>query len=129
MRSRKKLLMSCLLIVLMLMPTYAQESGSRPTSEKGSQNVYSEEEVNQIVDDLAAEAEASIDEAYAEGYKAGVKDYAPQVEFWKTKAEAKEPQEKAPLGKFFAAGVGTGIIISLLGCIAYKGVRAWKHSS
>lgn len=128
MRSRKKLLMSCLLIVLMLMPTYAQESVSRPTSGQDSQNVYSEEEVNQIVDDLTAEAEASIDEAYAEGYKAGVKEYAPQVEFWKTKAQETPKPEKPSGGKFFAAGIGAGIIISLLGCLTYKGVKAWKHS-
>jgi hypothetical protein len=66
----------------------------------------------------AAEQEASIaiDEAYAEGYKAGLLEAAPETAYWKAEAEQKQEPEKgkavpwwATVLSFFIGGISCGI--------------------
>ncbi len=72
-----------------------------------------------VIDILtAAEEEASIaiGEAYAEGYKAGLLEAAPETAYWKAAAEQKcEPEEKKTVPwwvtvlSFFIGGISGGI--------------------
>ena len=68
-----------------------QDSPIRQTS---LQKLYSEDDVLQLVKNLKSEAEVSIRNAYDEGYKAGVLEYAPKLEAERIKREILEKESK-----------------------------------
>lgn len=70
---------------------------------------YTGKEVQELLDIVIEEANATIEQAYSEGYKQGVFAYKPDVEFWKIKAIGFERKLKEQ--KFQT-------IISTLGCIS-----------
>ena len=59
-----------------------------------SQKLFSEDEVLVLVEQLKAKAQEAISNAYDEGYKAGLKEYAPQLEAERFKVSQLEIQNK-----------------------------------
>lgn len=91
------------------------------TRQTQSLKLFSEDEVLLLVEQLKAEAELAIDQAYDEGYKAGLKEYVPELEamrFTKEQLEAENKKLKSQTWQtpWFtiagtAAGAFTGFII------------------
>lgn len=88
---RKKMLLSLSLSLLILLPIRSESQQSRTTSgnEFGIDltRTYTGDEVAVMLDIVAEEADRAIENAYQEGYKAAVLEYAPQNEGLRTLSE------------------------------------------
>jgi hypothetical protein len=114
-----KILPPAILLTLLLTPAgFAQ---TPPESPEGSGNVYGiepeESYPGAVVPDLMEaaeeEIESAVEEAYARGYKAAVREYAPEAALYKALAADMEKTLKAERkkGRFFrpAVGVSAGL--------------------
>ncbi len=76
---------------------------------------YSGKEVVRIIDDVFVEADKSIDDAYAEGYKAGLLETAGDVSFWQEASESSAAQNEGWFDlSSFSIGTAAGIFISFV---------------
>ena len=80
----KKHLLMFLLITLLMLPLLAEEKTNTsqtltPEQTLSQKTFYTQEEVLLLVEQLKAEANQAIENAYDEGYKAGVQEYAPKL--------------------------------------------------
>lgn len=121
----KKLMLILLLGSLLVMRTTAEPKRSSEnlseTEQTKSRRLFSEDEVRTLVEQIKAEAQDSIDRAYDEGYKAGVKEYAPKLEAERILRENLEAENKKIKSQTWqtpwltiagtAAGVFTGFLI------------------
>ena len=79
--------------------------------------MYTGKEVQQIIDIILKEADASIDSAYKEGYKQATVELKPDVEYWKTMYETSKKNNFSEVLKYTIIGLGTGLILG-----SYTGV-------
>jgi len=121
----KRLMLILLLGSLLVMRTTAEPKRSSEnlseTEQTKSRRLFSEDEVRTLVEQIKAEAQDSIDRAYDEGYKAGVKEYAPKLEAERILRENLEAENKKIKSQTWqtpcftiagtAAGVFTGFLI------------------
>lgn len=80
----KKYLLMFLLVTLLTLPLLAEEKKNSsqiltPEQTQSQKTFYTQEDVLLLVEQLKAEADAAIENAYDEGYKAGVQEYAPKL--------------------------------------------------
>ena len=126
MNLKKNLLMILLLIVLT--PTLSAQTLNE--NKKNSENelgidltrTYTGQEVQQIIDIILEEADASIDAAYKEGYKQATVELKPDVEYWKTMYETSKKNNFSEALKFTLIGFGSGLILG-----SYSGVVIGIH--
>lgn len=126
MNLKKNLLMILLLIVLT--PTLSAQTLNE--NKKNSENelgidltrTYTGQEVQQIIDIILEEADASIDAAYKEGYKQATVELKPDVEYWKTMYETSKKNNFSEVLKFTLIGFGSGLILG-----TYSGVVIGIH--
>ncbi len=114
MKLKTLLLLICLMLLLTAM-SYAQqqtESGNGQSNDYGielEQN-YPGALVLELLREVGAEIEIAVDEAYAEGYKAGTLRYAPDIEFLKFQiSDLQKKNLRSKLG-FGAAGLLIGLV-------------------
>ena len=117
----KKNLLMFLLVTLLTLPLLAEEkTSSSPTSTleqtQSQKTFYTQEDVLLLVKQLKAEADAAIENAYDEGYKAGVQEYAPklsslevQIE-WLKSENKKQNLEKWTIPLWTCVGAGAGFL-------------------
>lgn len=121
MNLKKSLLMILLLIVLtpILSAQTLNENKKNSENELGIDltRTYTGQEVQQIIDIIFEEADASIDSAYKEGYKQATVELKPDVEYWKTMYESTKKNNFSEILKFTIIGLGTGLILG-----SYSGV-------
>ena len=110
-----------LLVTLLTLPLLAEEkTSSSPTSTpeqtQSQKTFYTQEDVLLLVEQLKAEADAAIENAYDEGYKAGVQEYAPklaslevQIE-WLKSENKKQNLEKWTIPLWTCVGAGAGFL-------------------
>ena len=72
---------------------------------------YTGQEVQQIIDIILEEADASIDSAYKEGYKQATVELKPEVEFWKTLYETNKKNSFSEALKYALLGFGSGFLV------------------
>lgn len=80
----KKHLLMFLLVTLLTLPLLAEEKTNsskllNPEQTQSQKTFYTQEDVLLLVEQLKAEANQAIENAYDEGYKAGVQEYAPKL--------------------------------------------------
>ena len=80
----KKYLLMFLLVTLLTLPLTAEEKANSsqiltPEQTQSQKTFYTQEDILLLVEQLKAEADAAIENAYDEGYKAGVQEYAPKL--------------------------------------------------
>lgn len=125
----KTLTLALLLATLTIRMSWSQDAtNSSPTSasEYGIdlQRKYSGSEVLTLIQIVTEEAEASIEEAFNEGYKQGVLAWKPEADYWKAKAENAETEAKRAkrqrwlfccggIAGGFLLGTGIGIAINI----------------
>ena len=121
MNLKKSLLTILLLIVLtpILSAQTLNENKKNSENELGIDltRVYTGKEVQQIIDIILKEADASIDSAYKEGYKQATVELKPDVEYWKTMYETSKKNNFSEVLKYTIIGLGTGLILG-----SYTGV-------
>lgn len=87
----KKRIALILCVSLLVLASTSEEQKNLPTSSNTGFNLESihlnHDSFLEIIGIITEEAETSITKSFAEGYKAGVLEYAPQAEFWKTNFE------------------------------------------
>lgn len=117
----KKHLLMFLLVTLLTLPLLAEEkTNSSPTSTPEQtplqKTFYTQEDVLLLVEQLKAEANQAIENAYDEGYKAGVQEYAPklaslevQIE-WLKNENKKQNLEKWTIPLWICAGAFGGFL-------------------
>ena len=85
-----------------------------------SSKTFSESEVLELVAQLKAEAEIAIDNAYNEGYKAGMLEYAPTLEGlrlekeWLTSEVEKYKRKRWQVPVLTICGVGVGLFAGFM---------------
>lgn len=72
---------------------------------------YTGQEIQQIIDIILEEADASIDSAYKEGYKQATVELKPEVEFWKTLYETNKKNSFSEALKYALLGFGSGFLV------------------
>jgi hypothetical protein len=116
-------------LLLLTKPVNAQtstESGSDTRPDYGIDlgASYPGTTVQALLEASEAEAGSAIDEAYAEGYKAGLLEAAPEKDFWKSQAESWKDEANKKGASIFLTGVSAGAaaaaITSLLIFIATR---------
>lgn len=121
-RKPRFLCLGLLTLLLMAQPLAAsgKSSASEPTEESRR---FSRVEVTALVESLMADAEQSIANAYAEGYKAGVLEFAPaeaalQEANAQLLAEVERLETAHAKGVWTAGfiGVGAGMVVATLVC-------------
>lgn len=121
MNLKKSLLTILLLIVLtpILSAQTLNENKKNSENELGIDltRTYTGKEVQQIIDIILEEADASIDSAYKEGYKQATVELKPDVEYWKTMYETSKKNNFSEALKYTIIGLGTGLILG-----SYTGV-------
>ena len=117
----KKYLLMFLLVTLLTLPLTAEEKTNSsqiltPEQTQSQKTFYTQEEVLLLVDQLKAEADKAIENAYDEGYKAGVQEYAPklaslevQIE-WLKSENKKQNLEKWTIPLWTCAGAFGGFL-------------------
>lgn len=71
--------------------------------------------MRELLNIVVEECDASIDEAFNEGYKSGLLEASPDVEYWRVKAEGYENKlssMKKDRWRFVLGGFGAGLITS-----------------
>jgi hypothetical protein len=114
MRVSKLRLLAICLIVLLISPLSAQlsplsASDCRPDYGIDLDASYPGTTVQELLEAAEAEATHAIEEAYAEGYKAGLLDTAPDRDYWKSMAEDLARKADAKQAKIFFLGVSIGV--------------------
>ena len=110
----KKHLLMFLLVTLLMLPLLAEEKTSSNSSSTQpqiqlQQSFYTQEDVLLLVDQLKAEADKAIENAYDEGYKAGVQEYAPKLASLEVQLENKKKNlEKWTIPFWTCAGAFIG---------------------
>lgn len=123
-RILKILLPVSLLIQLAMQTSYAENGSRLPSVLKPKYGIeltrsYTGREVLELIDIVVEESEKNIIEAFNAGYKKGILEFKPDVEYWKVKALGFEKELKRQrrdrwlygLGGFalgFAGGAGIG---------------------
>lgn len=121
----KKLMLLILCHSLLILDICAQKS--QISSENSTQmliepsEMYSGQTVLKIIDVIKNEAEKAIENSFAEGYKQGLLESAPDTEFYKTQndllqKENKELSDKTKMNKYlypliFFGGAAAGCLI------------------
>ena len=95
----KKHLLMFLLVTLLTLPLLAEEKTSSsqtltPEQTLSQKTFYTREDVLLLVDQLKAEADKAIENAYDEGYKAGVQEYAPKLDSLEVQIEWLKSENK-----------------------------------
>ena len=95
----KKYLLMFLLVTLLTLPLLAEEKTSSsqtltPEQTLSQKTFYTREDVLLLVDQLKAEADKAIENAYDEGYKAGVQEYAPKLDSLEVQIEWLKSENK-----------------------------------
>ena len=120
----KKHLLMFLLVTLLMLPLLAEEKTSSnqtltPEQTLSQKTFYTREDVLLLVDQLKAEADKAIENAYAydEGYKAGVQEYAPKLASLEVQIEwLKSENKKQNLEKWMIPlWTGGGAVAGFLG--------------
>jgi len=90
-----KRLMLMIFLTALPMLTFSMEKSTESKNDFGidSNNVYQGSFVLEMLEAAAEESEASIDEAYSEGYKAGMKRSAGEAAYWESRATGAEKRE------------------------------------
>lgn len=121
-RKLRFLYLSLLTLLLMAQPLAASSKSSASEPVNGSRS-FSAQEVTALVESLMDEADASIEAAYAEGYKAGVLEFAPaeaalQEANSQLLAEVERLETAHAKGVWTAGfiGVGAGMVVATLVC-------------
>jgi hypothetical protein len=118
----KTLPLLILLTLLLTQPSFAQAPEQSPESFGNAYGIepeksYPGEMVLRLMEAAEAEIEAAVDEAYAEGYKAGLLRYAPEAELYKTIAadiQAELETERKKNRLFWpAVGVSAGLAFTV----------------
>ena len=126
MNLKKNLLMILLPIVLTLTLSaqILNENNKNSVNELGIDltRTYSGQEVQQIIEIILEEADASIDSAYKEGYKQATVELKPDVEYWKTMYETSKKNTFSEALKFTIIGFGSGLILG-----SYTGIVIGVH--
>ena len=117
----KKHLLMFLLVTLLTLPLLAEEKKNSsqiltPEQTLSQKTFYTREDVLLLVEQLKAEANQAIENAYDEGYKAGVQEYAPklaslevQIE-WLKSVNKKQNFEKWTIPLWTCGGVFAGFL-------------------
>lgn len=113
------------MILLLIVLTPILSAQTLNENKKNSENelgidltrTYTGQEVQQIIDIIFEEADASIESAYKEGYKQATVELKPDVEYWKTMYESTKKNNFSEILKFTIIGLGTGLILG-----SYSGV-------
>lgn len=120
---KKQMLIILLLTLLTGRITCEPRNDSEKSLEmmqKTSQKLFSEDEVLVLVEQLKAKAQEAISNAYDEGYKAGLKEYAPQLEAERFKVSQLEIQNKKLKSQtrqtpwFTIAGTSAGVFTGFI---------------
>lgn len=116
------LCLGLLTLLLMAQPLAASSKSSASEPVNGSRS-FSAQEVTALVESLMDEAEQSIANAYAEGYKAGVLEFAPaeaalQEANAQLLAEVERLETAHGKGLWSAGfiGAGAGVVVATLVC-------------
>lgn len=116
------LYLSLLTLLLMAQPLAGSSKSSASEPVNGSRS-FSAQEVTALVESLMDEAEESIANAYAEGYKAGVLEFAPaeaalQEANSQLLAEVERLESAHGKGLWSAGfiGAGAGVVVATLVC-------------
>ena len=121
-RRLRFLYLSLLTLLLMAQPLAASSKSSASEPVNGSRS-FSAQEVTALVESLMDEAEQSIANAYAEGYKAGVLEFSPaeaalQEANSQLLAEVERLETAHGKGLWSAGfiGAGAGVVVATLVC-------------
>lgn len=121
-RRLRFLYLGLLTLLLMTQPLSASSKSSASAPVNGSRS-FSAQEVTALVESLMDEAEQSIANAYAEGYKAGVLEFSPaeaalQEANSQLLAEVERLETAHGKGLWSAGfiGVGAGVVVATLVC-------------
>ena len=92
MKKLKKLLLTSCLLLLIIIPSYAETLTKLETSPENDYGIVSEKLypgciIIKIFKEAEKENDIAIEEAYAAGYKAGLLKSAPETSYWKKKSE------------------------------------------
>jgi hypothetical protein len=106
-----------ILLLIVLTPILSAQTLNE--NKKNSENelgidltrTYTGQEVQQIIDIILEEADASIDSAYKEGYKQATVELKPDVEYWKTLYELDHKNSFSDALKFTLIGFGSGLLL------------------
>lgn len=110
-----KLLLTFLCLMLITQASYSQQ---KTESKKTSGNEYGIDlnrnykgsEVLELLQIVEQEADLAIDRAFNEGYKQGMLAYAPEVEYWQTRAfQLQEEISKLKKDRWLYAVGGFGV--------------------
>lgn len=119
---RRCLCPGLLMLLLMAQPLTASNRSSGGEPETGSR-YFSDQEVAALMEDMMAEADKSIESAYAEGFKAGVLEFAPaeaalQEANAQLLAEVERMETAHGKGLWSAGfiGVGAGLVVATVVC-------------
>lgn len=117
-----------LTLLLMVQPLTASSRSSASEPVNGSRS-FSAQEVTALVENLMDEADASIEAAYAEGYKAGALEFAPaeaalQEANAQLLAEVERLETAHAKGVWTAGfiGVGAGVVVATVVCTLVFGM-------
>lgn len=121
-RKPRFLCLGLLTLLLMAQPLAASSKSSASEPVNGSR-AFSAQEVTALVESLMDEAEQSIANAYAEGYKAGVLEFSPaeaalQAANSQLLAEVERLETAHGKGLWSAGfiGAGAGVVVATLVC-------------
>ena len=118
-----KTLLMLLAVLISTMPLWAESSKNLETKPINTSRTYSAEQVIELVEEIAADAEDAIAESYAEGYKAATLEFLPEIEYQKALNERLQKEslaiEKAHRkGRWTAGliGAGAGVVVATVAC-------------
>jgi hypothetical protein len=109
-------------LLLLIRPASAQfsppsASDTRPDYGIDQGASYPGTEVQSLLEAAEAEAGTAIEDAYAEGYKAGLLDTAPDRDYWKSMAESWKSEANKKGASVFFTGVAAGATVTALTAI------------
>ena len=90
MKLKKHQLLILLILLMIQLPLNSQNKNLKQTSTiqlSESKTTFSKKEVLQLIDEIKAEAEKSIDDAFNEGYKAATVFYKPKLQGYEIQLE------------------------------------------
>lgn len=121
-RKPRFLCLGLLTLLLMAQPLAASSKSFASEQMNGSRS-FSAQEVTALVESLMDEADASIEAAYAEGYKAGVLEFAPEEAALQevnshllSELERMETAHGKGLWTAGFIGAGAGVVVATLVC-------------
>ena len=117
------------LLALLIRPTSAQASKPSGSDTPPGYGIdlaasYPGTEVQAVLEAAGDEASKAISEAYAEGYKAGLLEAAPDRDYWKSLSESSTAEAKAQRRDALILGASAGgAAVAILSLVCYFWAR------